>query len=154
MFPKGWRSMLSIGACALLVSACKEEKSVIFTVRVAILPDGSGYLRKEVRSWDKTRQDLTISQVVEGVAKELYVVRLDGFPEMKFRATLKGDTVLLHHTQTGLDTAVQVMAPGSFPVRFSQVSGGEWPTAGFLEDDPVFYSDGKLKAAAELMRER
>jgi hypothetical protein len=151
---KAFRSIsvpfILLGALALL--GCKEEKPVVYSERVAILPDKSGLLVKEVRSLGKSQNEMVIKEVVGGSVKEIILIPLIDFPDVKFRFKALHDTILLLHTQSDFEKVLQVLNRSAFPIRTEQVSPAEWLSTGTIEGDPIFYAEDKWGAYFDLVR--
>ena len=137
---------------SMVIFGCKEEKPVIYSERIAILPDKSGLLIKEVRSLDKSRNELVIKEVIGKSMKEIFLVPLVDFQDVKFKFRLLHDTVYLIHTQQGFEKAIQPNNPSTFPIQTKSVSPAEWLSFGTLEGDPIFYAEDKWGAYFDLMR--
>jgi hypothetical protein len=143
---------LSVLIVPFLLLGCKEEKTVVYSERIAVLPDRSGYLTKELRSWEKTKIEMVLSEVKKTGTRELFVIALNGFDDVKFKSLTKGDTVHLYHTESGLEKNTSLVAGApTFPVRFRFVTGADWLSAGVLEGDPAFYAEEKWGKLLELM---
>lgn len=137
---------------ALLASGCKEEQPIIYSERIAILPDRSGLLVKEMRALDKSRNELIIKRTAGESVQELFLVSLAEFEDVKFRFRLSGDTVILAHTQPAFGKAVRVLNPSGFPIRFETLSPAEWLSTGTLEGDAIFYAEDKWGAFFDMTR--
>jgi hypothetical protein len=137
---------------ACFLAGCKEEKPTVYSERVAVLPDKSGLLIKEIREVTKTETEMVLKEVVGSQTREIFVVPLTGFPDVRFRFKVGGDTVYLAHTQPDFEKAIQSVAKPTFPIRTEHLSSTEWLTAGTAEGDPIFYSEEKWGALLELMR--
>lgn len=148
------KSTLLLGTL-LSLSACIDERVIIYTERIAILPDASGYLAKDIRALSKTESELVIREVVGEASRELYTAPLKDFTDAKFTFTLAGDTIRLFHTQPKLPSALRA-APDrpSFPVRIEPASPSElaWRTSGTAEGDAIFYAPDKWKAFLALQK--
>jgi hypothetical protein len=150
-------SLLALAAAisVLVLGACVPEKTVIYSERLAVLPDQSGYLGKDVRTLDpdKSRTEMAIIEVAGKTTREVFVIALDGFADVKFKARIKGDTLILSHTQPALDKALKPVAVPAHPIRFQTVSGPEWLSAGMEEGHALFYAQDKWKGVIELLRQ-
>lgn len=150
-------SRQSIFSAALLLGAlfmvgCKEEQPVVYSERVAVLPDQSGLLNKEIREIDKTHTELVILETIGGKSKDILRVALSEFSDVRFRFKLASDTICLVHTQAGLEGAIQPLASPAFPIITERVTETEWLTGGLQEGDPLFYAQDKWGALVELVR--
>lgn len=137
---------------ALLIPGCKEERPVVYSERVALFPDQSGLLNKEIREIDKTRRELVILETIGGKSKDILRVPLSEFNDVRFKFKLASDTICLVHTQAGLEVAIQSLAGPTFPIRTERVTETEWVTGGLQEGDPLFYAQDKWGALLELVR--
>ncbi|MEO6097391.1 MAG: hypothetical protein ABIW76_17740 [Fibrobacteria bacterium] len=146
-------AVLALIFSALFIFGCKEEAPVIYSERIAILPDRSGLLIKEVRVLDKTRNEMIIKRTAGGTVQELFLVSLADFDDVKFKFRIGGDTIYLVHAQPGLEKALHVLNPSATPIRYETVSPAQWLSVGTLEGDPIFYAEEKWGAFFDLMRE-
>lgn len=131
---------------------CKEEKPIIYSERIAILPDKSGLLIKEVRSLDKTRNELVIKEVIGSSVKELFLFPLTVSPDVKFKFMLLHDTLYLVHSQLGFEDALKTLNQPAFPVRFGFMPPAKWLATGTVEGDPIFYAQDKWGAYLDMLR--
>lgn len=137
----------------LLLSACKEEKKSIYSERIAILPDASGLLIKEVRADAQGKPLVTFFESHGDMQRELAEAPLAGSGDVKFRFALRKDTVVLYHAEPALQPALAGLAlAASFPVRFEAVESARWLTVGTQEGDAIFYAPDKWKAFLDLSR--
>jgi hypothetical protein len=144
--------VLLLAISVLFVSGCKEEKPIVYSERIAILPDRSGLLIKEVRVLDKARNEMVIKRIAGESVQELFLVSLAEFDDVKFKFRIGGDTIYLVHTQPAFDKALRVVNPPTTPIRYETVSPAEWLSTGTLEGDPIFYAEEKWGAFFDLMR--
>lgn len=147
-----WIWVLFLLVESLALFGCKEEKPVIYSERIGILPDRSGLLIKEVRSVDKSRNEMVIKEVAGKSEKEIFLVPLLEFQDVKFKFTLLHDTLHLIHTQPGFEKVLQPINPSTFPIQTNPVSAAEWLSSGTMEGDPIFYAEDKWGAYFDLMR--
>ncbi|MEO7425170.1 MAG: hypothetical protein ABI036_08280 [Fibrobacteria bacterium] len=136
----------------LTLSGCKEELPIVYSERIAILPDKSGLLIKEVRSLDKSRNEMVVKEVVGKSVKEIFLIPLIDFQDVKFKFSLLHDTVHLMHTQPEFEKSIQAINPSAFTIKTESVSPVVWLTAGTIEGDPIFYAEDKWGAYFDLMR--
>lgn len=148
---------LALAALALLTLAstgCEEEMPVILTERIALLPDGSGYLSKEVRARSKDETELAIREVVGGTSRDLFLAPLKDFQDVKFAFAITGDTIRLFHAQPLLDGALKPVEKSAHAIRVEPAlpSTVSWLTAGTQEGDAIFYAPDRWKAFLEISR--
>lgn len=147
-----------IAACLVMASAtisffaCKEEPKVIYAERIGLLPDASGLIVKEIRSDEKGRGQLVLLESIGKQNRDILSAQLAGFDDVKFHSTVRGDTLVLYHTQPRLDTALVTIAKPSIPIRFECVSGARFIGTGTEEGATIFYTPAKWKAYLELER--
>lgn len=149
------RIPLFLSMALLVLSACIDERTIIYTERIAILPDASGYLAKDIRALSKTESELVLREVVGEESRELFTAPLKEFSDAKFTFALAGDTIRLFHTQAGLPAALRpAPAQPTFPLRIEPASPSElaWRTSGTPEGDAIFYAPDKWKAFLELSK--
>ena len=136
---------IALGA-ALAILGCVEEKQIVYSERIAILPDKSGMLIKEVRSFGKAETEMVIRESVGKVSKEIFIVPLSGSQDVKFKFRLSGDTIVLTHAQPGLEQTLRTVGPSSFPIRTESAASAAWLSSGTSEGDPIFYAEDKWGA--------
>jgi hypothetical protein len=134
-----------------LLFGCKEEKSVIYSERIGILPDRSGYLAKDLRTWDKNKAEIAISEVRKSGTREIFLIALQGIDDVKFKSRTKGDTIHLYHTESTVDKNTSGVNAPSFPVRLEFLSGQAWLGSGTTEGDPILYAEDKWEAVLQMM---
>jgi hypothetical protein len=139
---------------SLLAIGCEEEKKVIYSERVAILPDASGLLVKEIRSDAQGKPILSLLVSKGGVEREVTTLAMGGLSDIKFRSTVRGDTLVLFHSAAGLEGRLDTaqFASLGFPVRLVRLDEVHWLTSGTEEGNAIFYAPGKWKAYLELTR--
>lgn len=137
---------------ALILVGCKEERPVIYSERVAVLPDKSGFLTKEIREIDKSRSELVISEVVGKKSSDVIVVPLTNFQDVRFRFKLVMDTIYLVHTQAEFEREIHSLGAPTFPIKTECVKEVAWLTSGIQEGDPLFYTQEKWGALLELAK--
>lgn len=142
--------LAALGA-ALALLGCVEEKQIIYSERIALLPDKSGMLIKEVRSFGKAETEMVIRESVGDASKEIFVVPLSGSQDVKFKFRLAGDTIVLTHAQPGLEQTLRKVGPSSFPIRTESASSAAWLSSGTSEGDPIFYAEDKWGAYLDMM---
>jgi hypothetical protein len=145
--------MKSAGVLALLLLAgCKEDMKVIYLERIALLPDASGLLEKEVRADAEGKPFLAILESRQGKSRELASIPMEGFADVKFRSALRGDTVLLYHTVPKLEGRVDdsTFRSPAFPIRVVLLSDAKWLATGTEEGNGIFYAPDKWKAYLEM----
>lgn len=145
---------MTIGAilALLLVSGCEEGMKVIYLERIALLPDASGLLEKEVRSDEKGNSFLAILESRDGAKRDLAVLPMVGYQDVKFRSGFHGDTVLLYHDVPRLEERIDAstFASSRFPVRTLLLDQSKWLTVGTEEGNGIFYAPDKWKAYLEM----
>ena len=144
----------NLALALLLLSAllgCDETK-VVYAERVAILPDASGLIVKEVRSDAAGKGSLVLMETVGDANRDIYALPLDGFDDVKFQSGASGDTVLLFHSNHRLDAGMVSLGKPTFPIRFRLVTGAEAIGAGTEEGAAIFYAPEKWKAFLEMSR--
>lgn len=142
----------AVSLCLLSGLLGCEETKVIYSERVAILPDASGLIVKEIRSDAAGKGSLVLLETIGDASREVFALPLDGFEDVKFQSGLIGDTLLLFHSHTRLDADMVSIAKATFPIRFSFVSGAAAIGAGTEEGAGIFYAPGKWKAYLEMTR--
>jgi hypothetical protein len=157
---KGWfmnpmfrRGLVSLcGLAWMLVSGCKEGMKVIYLERIALLPDASGLLEKEVRADEKGMPFLAILESRQGKSRELASIPMEGFSDVKFRSGLRGDTILLYHTVPKLEEHVDdsTFHSPSFPIRIVLLNDAKWMATGTEEGNGIFYAPDKWKAYLDM----
>jgi hypothetical protein len=142
--------------CALALaclSACKEETKVVYSERIALLPDASGLLVKEVRADAQGKQSLALLESRNGAQRELAVLPMQGAGDPRFRFAVRKDTIVLFHAEPAMQAALAgAVTSAAFPIRFEQVESGRWLTVGTEEGHAIFYAPDKWKAFLELSR--
>ena len=138
-------------ALSLLVG-CKEGMKVIYLERIALLPDASGLLEKEVRADEKENQFIAILESRDGKTRELAVLPMNGKQDVKFRSGYHGDTVLLYHDVPKLQDQVDssTFAASRFPIRTVLLDPAKWLATGTEEGNGIFYAPDKWKAYLEM----
>ncbi len=131
-----------------------NEKPIVYSERIALLPDQSGFLTKDIRSLDKSKTELAINEVVGPKSKELFVLPLIQFYDVKFKTKLKGDTILLFSSESTLVQLVKATGPSKFPIQFHLATGSDWLSAGIPEGDPLYYSEEKWKTLTQMMQSK
>lgn len=157
MNPRLRRGMKTAGVLALLlIAGCKEGMKVLYLERIALLPDASGLLEKEVRADEKGQPFLAILESRQGKTRELAVLPLEGYPDVKFRSGFHGDTVLLYHDIPKLkhwaDSAP--FASSRFPIRMVFLDQAKWLATGTEEGSGIFYAPDKWKAYLDMTPRR
>ncbi len=134
--------------CLWLCLGCQAEKKVLYSERVAILPDASGLLLKEIRALEDGRIEMVLLESIGGKNREIFAATFPGSVDVKFRSALSGDTVLLYHTLTGMDTSLPGNPPGAktYQLRLHQMEKAQWLAAGTEEGSAIFYAPDKWKA--------
>ena len=143
--------MLAALCAATATIGCVEEKQIIYSERIAILPDKSGMLIKEVRSFGKAETELVIRESVGKISKEIFIVTLSGSQDVKFKFRLSGDTIVLTHAQPGLEQTLRTVGPASFPIRTESAASAAWLSSGTSEGDPIFYAEDKWGAYLDML---
>ena len=149
------RSKLRAGMCALLLAAgCDEGMKVIYRERIALLPDASGLLEKEIRSDAEGKPFLALLETRNGATRDLAVLRMEGYPDVKFRSGLGGDTVLLYHGVSRFQKDLEGTRLGAagFPVRAVLLDDARWFATGTEEGNAIFYAPAKWKAYLDMNR--
>jgi hypothetical protein len=136
----------------LVLGGCKEETKVVYSERIAILPDASGLLTKEVRTLPEGKTAIAILESAGKASREIFSVALAGGDDIRFRSTVRNDTILLFHTAPDLDKSIRTVGQPSFPVRMVHLEGAAWLTKGTEEGNPIFYAPDKWKAFLDLIR--
>ncbi len=135
-----------------LIAGCKEGMKVIYVERIAILPDASGLLQKEVRADGQENQFIAILESREGKTRELAVLPMKGKQDVKFRSGYHGDTVFLYHDvpmlQAQIDSAT--FAASRIPIRVVLLDPARWPATGTEEGNAIFYAPDKWKAYLDM----
>lgn len=136
----------------LLLAGCKEDMKVIYLERIALLPDASGLLEKEVRADEKGSPFLAILETRQGKSRELASIPMEGFSDVKFRSALRGDTVLLYHTVPKMEARVDDSSfhSPSFPIRVVLLDDSKWLAPGTEEGNGIFYAPDKWKAYLDM----
>lgn len=152
MIRGGWKSAALLAA--LLAAGCKEETKVLYRERIAILPDASGFLEKEVRADAQKNPILAILESAGGKTRELGVFPLDGEPDAKFRSGFRGDTVLLYPDSPKLEKRMREsgIAPGRFPIRTEFLEQAKWMATGTEEGSAIFFAPDKWKAYLDMSK--
>jgi hypothetical protein len=151
--PMARKGLKSAGMLAiLLLAGCKEEMKAIYLERIALLPDASGLLEKEVRADAEGKPFLAILESRQGKPRELASIPMDGFSDVKFRSGLRGDTVLLYHTVPKLEGRLDGSSfrSPSFPIRIVLLDDAKWLATGIEEGNGIFYAPDKWKAYLEM----
>ena len=148
------RMVIKAGIFAMLsgLMGCEPEVKVIYAERVGIFPDASGLVIKEIRSDEKGQGQLVLLEAVGKVNRDILAANLVGFDDVKFQSTVRGDTLILFHTQPRLDTGMFTIAKPSFPIRFERVSGAQSIGAGTDEGAAIFYTPDKWQAYLDMSR--
>jgi hypothetical protein len=148
----GWAA----GCLALAaLTGCEEGPKVIYSEKIALLPDASGLLVKEVRSLPKGGTELAIVESVGARNRDILSFPISDSDDVKFHSGFGHDTVLLYHTRPDLDKSMKVIGPASFPVRVASMEEAAWMAYGTEEGSPVFYAPpDKWKAYLEMSKKR
>jgi hypothetical protein len=142
-----------VGVLALLLIArCKEGMKVIYLERIALLPDASGLLEKEVRADEKGNQFVAILESQNGKIRELAILPMEAGQDVKFRSGFHGDTVLLFHDVPKLQDRIgsSTFAASRFPIRIVLLDPAKWLATGTEEGNGIFYAPDKWKAYLEM----
>lgn len=141
---------------AILLSGCKPEIKVIYSERIALLPDASGLLVKEIRADAEGRTFLAIVETRGNAHRERVSVPMGPVPDVKFHSELRGDTVFLFHTVPAMETGLNSvsLAAGAFPIRCVLLSDARWLATGTEEGSAIFYAPDKWKAYLDLTRKK
>jgi hypothetical protein len=132
----------------------QEERPIVSSERVAVLPDKSGLLVKGIREVTKTETEMVLREVVGTQSKEIFVVPLTGFPDVRFKFRVGVDTIYLAHIQPGFEKAIRTVGTPTFPIKTECMTSTDWLTAGAVEGDPLFYSEEKWGVLLELIRRK
>ena len=135
-----------------LIAGCKEGMKVIYLERIALLPDASGLLEKEVRADETGNQFIAILESQNGKARALAVLPMDGNQDVKFRSGFHGDTVLLYHDVPKLQGRISssTFSASRFPIRVVLLDPAKWLATGIEEGNGIFYAPDKWKAYLEM----
>ncbi|MBW8887077.1 MAG: hypothetical protein JF616_04885 [Fibrobacteres bacterium] len=140
----------------LLPNGCKEAMKVIYSERIALLPDATGLLVKEMRADAEGKTFLAIVETRGEARRELVSAPMGDVPEVKFHSEVRGDTVFLFHTipamKAGLSPAS--LAGGGYTIRLLCLDEVRWLATGTEEGSAIFYAPDKWKAYLELSRRR
>lgn len=152
-----YRGIVSLMACCLALPAllsCEEGAKVIYSEKIALLPDASGLLAKEVRSLPKGGgTELAIVEVVGTRSRDILTFPISESDDVKFHSGFGHDTVLLYHTRPDLEKSMKVVGQASFPVRVASMEQAAWMAYGTEEGSPVFYAaPDKWKAYLEMSK--
>ena len=147
-------SILWLGV-ALLLFGCKPEIKVIYSERIALLPDASGLLVKEIRADAEGRTFLAIVETRGNARRELISAPMGTVPDVKFHSELRGDTLFLFHTVPAMEAGLSsASAAGKFPIRCVLLSDARWLATGTEEGNAIFYAPDKWKAYLDLTRKK
>lgn len=125
---------------------------VIYLERIALMPDASGLLEKEIRSDEKGNSFLAILESQGGKTRELALLPLEGYPDVKFRSGFHGDTILLYHDIPKFEGRIDdsTFASSRFPVRTVLLDPAKWLATGTEEGNGIFYAPDKWKAYLDM----
>jgi hypothetical protein len=152
-YPRIARLLACLAIPALL--GCKEGAKLIYSEKIALLPDASGLLVKEVRSLPQGGTELAIVEVVGTRSRDIASFPISDSDDVKFHSGFGHDTVLLYHTRPDLEKSMKVIGPASFPVRVASMEPAAWMAYGTEEGSPVFYAPpDKWKAYLEMSKKK
>jgi hypothetical protein len=143
---------LALSFVFIALSGCEEGPKLIYSEKVALLPDASGLLVKEVRSLPQGGTELAILEEVGTAKREILSFPISESDDVKFRSGFGHDTVLLYHTRPDLEKSMKALGKPSFPVRTASMPEAAWMAFGMEEGSPVLYAPDKWRAYLELSR--
>jgi hypothetical protein len=131
---------------------CQEGAKLIYSEKVALLPDASGLLAKEVRSLPQGGTELVIVEVVGKRSLDILSFPISDSDDVKFHSGFGHDTILLYHTHPELDKSMKVLGKPAFPVRTASMAEAAWMAYGMEEGSPVLYAPDKWRAYLDMTR--
>lgn len=145
---------LSLGLGLFAGFGCQEGPKLIYSEKIALLPDASGLLTKEVRSLPQGGTELVIVETVGNRTQEILSFPISESDDVKFRSGFGHDTILLYHTRPDLEKAVKTLGKPAFPIRIASMEEAAWMAFGMEEGSQILYAPDKWRAYLDLTRKK
>ncbi len=133
-------------AMAVLLAGCAGHETLIRNHRLAVMPRNGGYIAKHVEEAGSSERMRLVAFYRDGdmvVEKDFCDFNLGKGNDVAFRSSVSGDTAFLYYAEPDFKPRPDIVSlRDGFVVKFVLLSPADWLTSGFLENDPMLYSNG------------